>query len=294
MFPSAGLDLLRLALLRPGGILRSIGHTLKSLILRFLLLWPHVLRSLRRIWALCSRTSPKDVPKEKGGQARPSSPRASGVCEGYSAIHASRDPSRAGEPYVSRVTTGPGNPEVLHLRPIVGQSQSASHTPGSSLTPLLPRSPQGLDRQPSVSSTPSIASPHISVSAMHPPGHFRSPSPSPSPSFQQGHLSGLSQFPTTSAEHSTPDPLSPGSLGSPYLAHGNARHSSGSLPAGTLIPCSDQARSQLSFPPPSPSRVSFVNIPVADASGILSNGKTPSIRLMHSEQVSRYVNKGDV
>ena len=397
MLPSPGLALI--ALLR--GI-RSIGHTLKSFILRCLLFWPHVLRSLRRIWSLCSGTSPKDVPKKTGGEARPSIPRTSGVCEGYSTIYASRDFNGVGEPHLP---LGSGNAEVLPLSPIMGQSQSAPQSPASSLAPSLPGSPQRSDRRLSAGSAHSIASSH-NADSIHGtrqltirhtntpltlthsrvtstqfagappsrsrssspfpfsfPSRSRSPSPSPSPSpyphplpqsstqegsgstqipdvvpipqdtpegsrrssfdirvsppsrsqtlelniqrtsnspqsplsFQQD-LSGLSQSPTAESERSTQDPSDPRGFDPPYLAwaHGNAHHSSGSLPAGTLTPSSDQARHPPSFPQPSTSQVSVVKLPVADTSGILSDGRTRSIRLMHSEQVSRYVNKGDV
>src|SRR6266702_7135216 len=362
MFPSAGLGLL--ALLR--GI-RSTGHTLKSFVLRFLLFFPHVLRSLRRIWSLRSGTSPKDVPKKKGGQARPSFLVASGVCEGYNAIYASRDFNRAGEPHLP---LGPSNAEVLHLSPMTGQSQSTPQSPASSLAPSLPGSPQRSDRRLSAGSAHSIASSHNADSihstrkltirhlntpltlthsrvtstqfAGAPPSRSRSPSPfpfpsrSPSPSPSQyphplpqssaQESSGTqipdvvqipqdtpegsrrssidinisppsrSQSPTTESERPTQDPSDPRVSGPPYLArsHANAHHSSGSLPASALTPSSDQARYRPSFPRSFTSQVSVVYIPVADASGILSGGRTRDIRLMHSEQVSRYVNKGVV
>jgi hypothetical protein len=123
MLPSAGLGLL--ALLRR---IRSFGgNTLRSFILRCLLLWPHVLRSLRHIWSLFSRRagSPKDGPEKNGGQAFP---RVSGVCEGYSAIYASHDFNSAGG---SHLQLGPNNAEVPRLSPIVtvGQPQSAPPSP---------------------------------------------------------------------------------------------------------------------------------------------------------------------
>jgi hypothetical protein len=403
MLPSARLGLL--ALLR---CIQSIGSTLKSFLLRY------VLRNLRHIWLLCCRTSPKDVSKKKEGQARPSFHGASGGCEGYSVICASRDFNRGSEPHLL-LPTGPGNAEVLPLSPIMGQPQSAPCSPALSLASSLPRSPQHSDRQlpegsttsiprsynadiqlpirhltlthsrttsiqftgappgrprsPSPSPSPSL-SPyphphHLSQSStlespVASPGHSRSPSPSPYPfpqprplpqpsvldssdgtqlsdgvpnphegygrpgimisppsrsqtaklpvdsdgqstfNFPQSPLSfqqdfqGLPQFPTAGAEHSVPDPSNPGGF---RLTHGNPRHSSGSLRDGTLpgLPLSsDPARDQFSYPRPFTSQVSVGNIPVVDASGIWSDGKTRIIGLMHSEQVSRYVNKGDV
>ncbi|KAH9161328.1 hypothetical protein EDB89DRAFT_2235156 [Lactarius sanguifluus] len=104
--------------------------------------------------------------------------------------------------------------------------------------------------------------------------------------FQQGHLSGLSQFPTAGTEHSTPNPLDLGGSGTPYLTPGGVRNGSGSLPP---TPSSNQAplfqfRSQ----------VTVGNIPTADPLGNWHDGKTRIIRPMHSDQVSRYVSKGDV
>ena len=113
MLRSARVGLL--ALLRG---LRFVGNTLKHFLLRCLLFWPDVLRGLRRIWHLCSRASPKDIPKKKdlGGQARPLFPGASG-CEGYSTIYASRDlgrgPNRSSEPHLPLES---GSTRVLHLR----------------------------------------------------------------------------------------------------------------------------------------------------------------------------------
>ena len=123
--------------------IRSFGRTLKSLILRCLLLRPHVLRSLQRIWPLCSGTDHKDAPKKKGGQERPSFPRASGgsMCEGYSTIHASQDYNRSNEPPPSE--SGSTRRLRLGLRlfgsPGAEQSQSVPHTdsPISSIAPSL-------------------------------------------------------------------------------------------------------------------------------------------------------------
>ena len=158
MHPSVRPGLL--ALIRQ---IRSIGHTLKTLILRCLLFWPHFLRSLRRIWSPSSErtgSNPKDIPKNKGGQARPSFPGASGVCEGYSAIYASRNFSRTGEP---PSPLGPGNaePEGLSPSPTIGWPQSAPHNPStSSLASSLSVSRQRSDRQLSGGSTPSVSSSH--------------------------------------------------------------------------------------------------------------------------------------
>ena len=138
MLGSARLGLL--ALLRG---LRFVGKTLKHFVLRSLLFWPHVLRSLRRIWPLFRRTNPKDLPKNKdlGGQARPSFPGAPGR-DGYSIIYASRDPKRSSEPHLP---LGSGSTEVWPLGPIVGQSQSTPPNPASSFGLSLLDSPHHSD-----------------------------------------------------------------------------------------------------------------------------------------------------
>ena len=151
MLTSAALGLL--ALLRR---MRSFGHTIKSLILRCLLLWPHLLRSLQCIWPLCSGTDLKGAPKRKGDQERPTFLGASGGCEGYTTIHAVQVPNRSSGshlPLESRSTTslvGPG----------AGQSQGAPHT-GSPVLSIAPSSsstqPRPSDRHFQGGSTSSIA-----------------------------------------------------------------------------------------------------------------------------------------
>ncbi|KAH9020462.1 hypothetical protein EDB85DRAFT_521995 [Lactarius pseudohatsudake] len=320
----SGLGLL--ALVRA---IRSIGHTLKSFILRCVLFWPHILHGLTRIWPLRSRTGPKGVPGKTGGRAGPSFPRVSGRGEGYSTIYASRDFNGAGEPHSQ---LGPSNAEVLRLSPIMA-SQSLPQSPASSRASSLHGSPRPSDRQLSVGSNASIAD-SIHSGAQLPirrlnnpltlthsratstqfagaprPDRSRPSSPSPSPHPPPLHQSSTpanpggtrpprdtsegsrrssidinisppsrSPSPTSGSEHSTQDPSSP-TIFPPYFPE-------------PFASSSDQTRYQPSFPQPSTS--SFVAISVVDASGVWPDGKTRSIGLMHSEQVSRYVNKGDV
>jgi hypothetical protein len=277
MLPSAGLALL--ALLR---WIRSTGKTLKSFILRCLLYWPHVFRKLGRIWPRCLQTSPKDVPKKKGGQGGPSFTGTSGGCEGYSTIHASRDSNRAGEPHFS---LGPGSADVLPLSPIAGQwqsAQSAPHSPAPSASSSLPGSPRRSGRRLSSGSTPSIASSknadsvrgtrpltirhmntpltltHSRVTSTQfagvPPARPRSPSPIqipltvafPSPS--QSPLPSSSPSPSPSpSPHSHPLPLSstPESSGSTQISNVIPQTiSGGSHPSSFDIRVSPPSRSQ--------------------------------------------------
>ncbi|KAH8998312.1 hypothetical protein EDB86DRAFT_832352 [Lactarius hatsudake] len=305
--------------------IRSIGHTLKSFILRCLFYWPHVFRNLRRIWSLCSRTSPKDIAKKKGGQARPLFPRALGVChgEGYNVIYASRDFNRAN---ALHFTSGPGNAEVLHLSPVMMQSQSVPPSPYPSHTPSLRGSLRRSDRRLSASSnTPSIASSYIANDQLVPirrvptpltltharvtSTHFAGAPPdrprswSRSPSQPQSPLPSLSPLPS---------PLPPLHLQS--LPESSTQKSPSNTHIMNVVPSSqDTSEGYLRhdimiFPPPrsqsieldsqftTSRRVSVEANPVAlaDGLGIWPDGKMRSISLMHSEQVSRYVNKGDV
>ena len=161
---SIGLALL--ALLRR---IQSFGYILKSLILRCLIFWPHVLRNLRRIRSLCSWTDPKDTLKKKGGltQTRPSFPGAEvdqGVCEGYSTICASRNlgrgPNRSSEPHLPLES---GSTRILHLRVDSGvrQSQTAPPSPVSTVSSMepSPSSPHFLDRHFPGGGTSPIANP---------------------------------------------------------------------------------------------------------------------------------------
>ncbi|KAH8989157.1 hypothetical protein EDB86DRAFT_3081157 [Lactarius hatsudake] len=209
-------------------------------------------------------------------------------------------------------------------------SQSSPQSPASSRASSLHGSPRPSDRQLSVGSSASIADSihsgaQLSIRRLNNPltlthsratstqfagaprpDRSRPPSPSsfphPPPLFQSSPLANpdgtqlmrdtsegssininvsppsRSPSPTSGSEHSTQDPSSP-TVFRPYFP-------------SSLASSSDQSRYQPSFPQPSTS--SFVAISVADVSGVWPDGKTRSIGLMHSEQVSRYVNKGDV
>jgi hypothetical protein len=102
----------------------------------------------------------------------------------------------------------------------------------------------------------------------------------PSPvSVQEEHSS---QFPPGGAEYLTPDTSYPG--------QGDARRSSESLRPPPL----NRAPPSFPFPLVYKSQVTLNDIPFVDPSWNGSDGKKRHIGLMHSEQVSRYVNKGAV
>ncbi|KAN0140935.1 hypothetical protein V8E53_001379 [Lactarius tabidus] len=173
------------------------------------------------------------------------------------------------------------------------ESVAASPSPGHSRQPsplrsrspfLFPR-PQPLPQSRVLDSSGSTQIPDAGIS---PPSLETAEADiiPPSPvSCQEGHLS---QLPTAAAEHLTLDISLPESLG---LGQGNARHGNESLRYSSPSLSPNRARP---FPLPYSSQVTLHNIPSVDASGNWSDGKKRSIGLMHSEQVSRYVNKGDI
>ena len=228
MIPSVGLVLL--ALLRR---IRSIGKTLKSFILRCLLFCPQVLRSLRHIWSLFSGrtrtgTNTKDVLKKKGGQAGPPFPRALGACEGYSAIYPSQDFSRTGGPHL-----GSDNAEAIHLGPM-GPSQSAPHSPASSLAPSLP----GSERHSPVGSTFIIA--NAGDIQLPPIPHLNSP-------ITLTHSRGTSAQFAGSSRRSRSRSRSP----SP-LPHSHTFPQSATLESTAASASPDHSRAPSPFRPPSP------------------------------------------
>ncbi|KAN0140932.1 hypothetical protein V8E53_001376 [Lactarius tabidus] len=339
MPPSAGLGLL--ALLRR---IHSFGHTLKSVILRCLLFWPHL---LRRIWPLCSGTDPRDLPSESGStralhlsvgpsvgqsQSAPRSPVSSIEIE---------PPSSPDSPHSDRPFPGGSTPSIantddiqlpytiprldapltlMHSRitsaQFAGTRRSRSRSPSPLLRSRLDRFLRSTTREsdatsghsrtpsPSPSRPPSLSflRPHLphrlpesivpdSSGGIQIPDVVISPPSAPdtagttkadsSPPFPVPVIEGnVSQVSSAGEEHLMPGPSYPGISG---LGQENARHS-----GDTLAPPSNQAR--LVFP----SDTSLQHIPTVNESGDWSDGKRRSIGLMHSEQVSRYVNKGDV
>ncbi|KAH9066341.1 hypothetical protein EDB87DRAFT_709584 [Lactarius vividus] len=183
----------------------------------------------------------------------------------------------------SRVTsTQFGAPSLGHPR---SRSRSRSRHPRPPAAPAVPpvhsRSGSPVYRYPQPHPFPRSSSPDNTQfpdteSQDRPEHEIRVDPPSRSQTVELDQ--GLSQFPTASAEHLTPHPLDLGSSGSPY--------GSGNLPP---TPSSNQAPSFLPFI----SQVSVGNVMTRDASGKWPDGKKRTIMPMHSEQVSRYVSKGN-
>ncbi|KAH8995331.1 hypothetical protein EDB92DRAFT_196297 [Lactarius akahatsu] len=266
----SGLGLL--ALVRA---IRSIGYTLKSFILRCVLFWPHVLHNFGHIWPLCSQTGLKGAPKTTGGQERPSFPKASGMCEEYSTVYASRDFNRANDS-VPRLPLGSGNAEDLHLSSIMVQSSAST---GS--THSIADSNRSGTQLPIRLSNNSLTLTHSRATSTQFAGILQDTSEGyRRPEITTSPLS-RSQTADDSQRHSTPNPSDPEGFSSPYLVHENARHSGRRLPTSTPVSSSNQAQHQ--FPFLWQSQVSLRSGP---------DGKMRSIGLIHPEQVRRYVNKG--
>ena len=317
MLPSAGLTLL--ALLRR---IRSIRNTLKPFILRCLRFLPHAIRSLRHILSLFSGrtgTDPKDVLKKKGDYTRPSYPRAPGVREEYSAICASRDFNRAGEPHLGADDAGsqsvPPSPTTSLAPSSLGPDRlfpgSSSFIPGDNIQiPLVPllSTPLTLTHSRSTSR-------HFAGAPRQSRSRSRSRSRSP-----QSLRPGAQQSPATSSDHSRPPSPSPLQLLFPqplplpelslpdssrrtHFPYGEGYR----LPQINVRPPSRAQTSVQTAESPQPlslnrMRLSFPSeetdldsdMPRLTDSGDWSDGKRRSIALMHSEQVSRYVSKGVV
>lgn len=175
----------------------------------------------------------------------------------------------------------PSPSQHTHLLPQSSTPESSGSTQISNVVPNSQATSEG--------SRPSSFDIRISPPSRSQTLELNSASSSQSPLFVQ-NLFGPSQSPNAESEHAT---QGPSGLGSPYPASANAPHDGGVLSVGMPTPSPNQAQHGPSFPQPSIPQ-SVVYIPAADISGILSDGRTRSIRLMNSEQVSRYMKKGDV
>jgi hypothetical protein len=143
----------------------SLGRNLKAFILRCLLLWPRILRSLRKVWSSYFQTSSSDEKNTKGdsdtGPGGPSSTGALRKREEYVVVCASHAFGRGpvGEPsghFMSGSNdAGPSTPmeDIIRRDPSVPRTLS-SHAPSRQGSPRL-------------SATPSPrGSPHTSASSL--------------------------------------------------------------------------------------------------------------------------------
>ena len=239
MVSSTGLALF--ALLRSmRGPLRSIKYALKSIILRCLLLWPHILRKFRDIWSRYVQNGSRDGQRSKGNTIGISDTGTLRRQGGY--ICASDIPERAGEPNLRHSTSRSSNAGGSFPVEPISRPPRMPHSPSSPLS-----SPSASPQSPL--SPPSQGSIHAETSPY------------------QGAGSARRTTESLDIQHSnTPLPWT------------HSRATSRQFTGATPVRCPDPR-------PPSPLRPRF------------SRPSTPErrqIRLMHAEQISRYVKKGDV
>jgi hypothetical protein len=190
-----------------------------------------------------------------------------------------RPRSRSPSPLPHSRRHGDGFPQSTTMESDAPSGRSRPPSPFRPPSPLTFPRPHRLPESIALASSGNIQIPNVVVSG---PETTETAEADSSPSFPVPFSEGnVSQLPTAGEEHLMPGPSYPGNLG---LGHENARHSS-----DTLAPPSNQAG-----PPPYRSDISLQHFPTINESGDWSDGKRRSIGLMHSEQVSRYVNKGDV
>ena len=130
MVSSAKLALF--AFLRSVGSI-SLGRDLKAFILRCVLLWPRILRSLRKVWSWYFQTSPRDEKKTKGDTGGPSSPETIGKREECVVVCAS-DFGGSGKPSRRSILGSRNSEQSIPLEdgirpPSVPHSLSSSRAP---------------------------------------------------------------------------------------------------------------------------------------------------------------------
>ena len=111
----------------------SLGRDLKAFILRCVLLWPRILRSLRKVWSWYFQTSPRDEKKTKRDTGGPSSPETMGKREECVVVCAS-DFGGAGEPSRRSILGSRNSEQSISLEdgirpPSVPHSLSSSRAP---------------------------------------------------------------------------------------------------------------------------------------------------------------------
>jgi hypothetical protein len=121
----------------------SLGPNLRAFILRCLLLWPRILRKLRKVWSSHFQTSSSDEKKTKGDTGGPSSTETLRKREDCVVVCASRDLGGGGEPSRHSIL-GSNDAEqsiplddVIPRTPSVPPSLSSSHAPSPQGSPRL-------------------------------------------------------------------------------------------------------------------------------------------------------------
>ena len=137
----------------------SLRRNLRAFILRCLLLWPRILRSLRKVWSRYSQTSSANE-KKKGDTGGPPSVETLRKREDCVAVCASRDLGGGGEPSRHTILGSNDAEQSIPLEHITPRTPSVPYSAPSSSAP----SPRGSPRLSA--SRPPLGSPHSSASLL--------------------------------------------------------------------------------------------------------------------------------
>ena len=120
----------------------NLSHKLRASILRCLILWPRILRNLRKFWFWLFQTSSSDRKEAESSTRWPSSSRALRNHEEYNVICASRAFDEGDKQSLGRSLSRQSDAEEsIQLSAVIGRSPSVSHSPSSSHPPSLQDSP---------------------------------------------------------------------------------------------------------------------------------------------------------
>jgi hypothetical protein len=117
----------------------GLGRNLKAFILRCVLLWPRILRGLRKFWSLYFQTSSRDEKKTKGDTGWPSPPGTSRKREECMVVCASQDFGGVGGPSRHSISGSSNEEQSIQLENVIPRTPSVPHSLSSSYVP----SPQG-------------------------------------------------------------------------------------------------------------------------------------------------------
>ena len=275
----------KFALLASLQSMRSIilGRNFKALILRSLLLWPRILRSLRKVWSWYFQPNFSDKMKTKGDNGEPSSLGTLRKREECVVVCASRDFRDVGRPSRHSISGYSYAEQSIPLEIVIRRTPSVPHSLGFSHAP----SPQGSPRL-SAAQFPS-GNPHSLSSSLREESPRLPPIHGWMPSFP-------TRYQLTSTESTNPRLVSSHSRGdspSIYGVHTGAHQSTESFQDSmTLQSIQTLPRPPFTFPELFVPHIS-TQTPTANVSNPLSRSTT-LVRPMPSNQVSRYAKKGDV
>ena len=120
----------------------NLSHKLRAFLLRCLILWPRILRNIRKVWFWFFQKSSNDGKEEKRSTGWPSSSRALRDHEEYSVVCASRAFERGDKQSLGRSLSRHSDvEESIQLGDVTGGSPSVSHSPSSFYPPPLQDSP---------------------------------------------------------------------------------------------------------------------------------------------------------